>query len=351
MLFFCCKQEDKISVDIYDEIIIPKNYVVHKTSSEIIIDGKDDENDWKNTEFTTSFVDIEATKTPKQDTKVKMLWNKDFLYIYAKLEEKHIWGNIKDRDEIIFLNNDFEVFIDPSNDTHNYGEIEINTLNTIWDLLLNKPYIYGGKAITSWDLTKLKSAVFIKGTLNDFSDEDDFWSVEIAIPLKPLIVLKNISKKVPVEGEQWRINFSRVQWDYEIINNKYAKKKINNKLLPEYNWVWSNQKTINMHIPENWGYIQFSEKSASKKVAFLAKTNIIAEQISYALFREINLGELKYLKEKEAGFITTFNTLKYDTVSIKASFLKTFAGFTILTKNEKQDREYIIKEDGVIIRK
>lgn len=30
--------------------------------------------------------------------------------------------------------NDFEVFLDPDGDNHNYYEIEINAHNTVWDL-------------------------------------------------------------------------------------------------------------------------------------------------------------------------------------------------------------------------
>jgi hypothetical protein len=32
--------------------------------------------------------------------------------------------------------------------------------------------------------------------------------------------------------------------------------------LPENNWVWSPQGAINMHMPERWGYVQFSGKPA-----------------------------------------------------------------------------------------
>ena len=351
LLLFCCAKEQKIIVDISDDIIIPKNYVVHKTATLITIDGKADETDWKNAKFTDSFIDIEGIKTPKQNTKVKMLWDENYLYIYAKLEEKHIWADIKKRDEVIFYNNDFEVFIDPSNDTYNYGEIEINALNTVWDLKLDKPYRFSGNADNSWNLDKLKSAVFINGTLNNFSDEDNYWSLEIAIPLEPLVALKNQPKNKPINGEQWRINFSRVEWNFEIIDDKYARKKVNNKYLPEYNWVWSNQGAINMHIPENWGYLQFSNKKASEHEIFKPKTSIISEQITFALFRKINFGDLQFLKEKETGFKTKFTPITYKNTTLKAWFLKTDSGFTVTTDNKKEQKTYTIKEDGFIIRK
>ncbi len=350
-LFFSCSSKEKITLTIVDEIIIPKNYVVYKTSSPIKIDGQPDDKDWKNAKFTEAFIDIEGVKEPKQDTKVKMLWDADFLYIYAKLEEKHIWADITKRDEVIFYNNDFEVFINPSNDLHTYGEIEINALNTVWDLLLSKPYNVGGKPINAWNLTELKSAIFIEGTLNDFSDEDEFWAVEMAIPLQDLIALKNNPKSIPVDGEQWRINFSRVEWDFDIVNNQYSRKKENDKFLPEYNWVWSKQGVINMHVPENWGYIQFSTKNSSENVAFNPKNSIISEQIMYALYRKVNFGELKSLKNEKTGFTVDFETINYQNISIEATFLKTYSGFNIVAKNKNLNKQYIIREDAMFIRK
>ncbi len=141
-------------------MVNPKTYVVYKTSKDIIIDGKADEQDWTTTQFTSNFTDIEGVKIPKQLTNVKMLWDDNFLYVYAKLHEQHIWGDIKKRDQVIFYNNDFEVFISPSNDTHNYGEIEVNALNTVWDLVLNKPYNVGGKPKNKWNLNDVKNSSF-----------------------------------------------------------------------------------------------------------------------------------------------------------------------------------------------
>src|SRR5205814_1443493 len=54
--------------------------------------------------------------------------------------------------------------------------------------------------------------------------------------------------------DQWRVNFSRVEWLHELIGGKYH--KIPGK--PEDNWVWSPQEAIDMHRPETWGYVQFS---------------------------------------------------------------------------------------------
>ena len=280
-----------------------------------------------------------------------MLWDNDFLYVYAKLDEKHIWGDIKKRDKVIFYNNDFEVFISPSNDTHNYGEIEINALGTIWDLVLNKPYNVGGKPKNNWNLNNLKSAVFIKGTLNNSKDTDEYWSVEMAIPLSSFAELKNKPKRKPKDNEQWRINFSRVQWNHDITNGVYSRKKENNKFLPEYNWVWSNQGAINMHLPENWGYIQFSDNTPTSPIDFTHQTDVLTEQVTYALFRSIAFKKLKYLKKETVGTLIQFEPIEIKKEIIYASFLKTHTGFTIQTQNSKKSTVYSISENGLIRRK
>ncbi|MFY0630302.1 MAG: carbohydrate-binding family 9-like protein [Flavobacteriaceae bacterium] len=348
--FINCNHKETINVDLSEDIVVPKTYVVHRVYEPLTIDGKAEETEWKNAKFTESFIDIEGVKTPNQTTKVKMLWDTEFLYVYAKLDEEHIWGNITKRDAIIFHNNDFEVFISPSNDTHNYGEIEINALGTVWDLVLNKPYNVGGKPKNKWDLTKLKTAVYIKGTLNNADDIDEYWSVEMAIPLNAFAELKNKPKVNPKNGEQWRINFSRVHWDFDLNNGRYSRKKENNKLLPEYNWVWSNQGAINMHIPENWGYIQFSDNKPSSPVQFQHQTDVLSEQITYALYRKIAFKNLRHLKKEAVGTMIEFDPIKIEDTIIHATFLKTYTGFNLRMQNIAKNLEYRISENGLIRR-
>lgn len=346
-----CSHTESIKVNLSKEIVIPKTYVVYKATDPITIDGKAEESDWKNVPFTDNFIDIEGVKVPKQITKVKMLWDAEYLYIYAKLDEEHIWGNITKRDAVIYYNNDFEVFISPSNDTHNYGEIEINALGTVWDLVLNKPYNVGGKPKNKWDLKKLKSEVYIKGTLNNPNDIDEYWSVEMAIPLNSYAELKNRPKVNPKNGEQWRINFSRVQWDFDLTNGVYSRKKENNKFLPEYNWVWSNQGAVNMHLPENWGYIHFTDNKPSSPIEFQHQTDVLSEQITYGLYRKIAFKNLKNLKKEPVGTKIEFDPIKIENTIINATFLKTYTGFNLQTQNLSSNLEYRISENGLIHRR
>jgi hypothetical protein len=110
----------------------------------------------------------------------------------------------------------------------------------------------------------MKWAVDVQGTINDPSDIDKGWTTEIFIPFGAVTI--GVNPKVPLDGEFWRINFSRVEWLTEIKDDKYVKlKDANGKVLPEHNWVWSPQGVVNMHFPERWGYLFFSKPEGGSK--------------------------------------------------------------------------------------
>lgn len=253
----------------------PPHYLCCRTANPPVIDGKLDEPAWKMAAWTEEFVDIEGELKPKPRfrTQAKMLWDENYFYIGAELEEPDVWATLTKRDSIIFYDNDFEVFIDPDGDTHLYYELEMNALGTEWDLFLVKPYRDGGSAVHSWDILGMKTRVFVDGTLNRPGDKDKGWSVEIAMPWE---VLKECApgKKPPVAGDQWRVNFSQVEYRMDIKDDKYAKvtDPKTGKPLPEDNWVWAPQGLINIHYPEMWGYVRFSDGNAGEsKEVFVPK--------------------------------------------------------------------------------
>ena len=159
----------------------PRRYVVYRTASGLKVDGRLNEPSWSAAPWTDAFVDIEgdppqrarsARRGPRMPagsplrTRAKMLWDDDYFYIAAEMEEPDVWATLTERDSVIFRDNDFEVFIDPDGDTHAYYELEVNALNTVWDLMLIKPYRDGGPAINGWDIAGLQSAVDVRGTIN-----------------------------------------------------------------------------------------------------------------------------------------------------------------------------------------
>ncbi len=236
----------------------PKSYLCYRADQPILVDGSLDDPAWSLADWTDDFVDIEGHTEPQPRfrTRAKMLWDDRYLYVGAKMEEPHVWATLKERDSVIFQDNDFEVFIDPDGDNHEYYEFEANAFGTWWDLLLTKPYKDGGSAVSGWDVRGIEVAAHVNGTINDPRDTDIGWTLEIAFPWA---ALGECARKPvpPDEGDQWRINFSRVEWDVTVEDGTYRKLEGT----PEHNWVWSPQGVIDMHRPERWGIVQFTAKA------------------------------------------------------------------------------------------
>ena len=263
----------------------PEQYLCQRTDKPINIDGKPDESAWENAPWTADFQDIEGSlkPAPVHRTRVKMLWDDQYFYFTAQLDEPHLWATLTERDAIMYQNDDFEIFIDPDGDGLDYYEFEMNAHNAIWDLFMLRPYRADTTPnyLMNWDIKGIRTAVALDGTLNDPADLDRSWTVEVAMPWE---ALKEIApgRKAPLHGEQWRVNFSRVDWHVEIKDGQYAKRpnpetgKVD--YFPQENWVWSPTGYVDMHLPEHWGIVQFDTAGA----AFLSRPD---EHIKWALWQ------------------------------------------------------------------
>lgn len=331
-------------------VLVPKTYTAYKTAQKINVDGLDNEQVWQEVAWTEPFIDIEGVKQPKYKTQVKMLWDNKYFYILAKMEEPHVWANLTKRDTIIFYNNDFEVFIEPDGDAHNYYELEINALNTVWDLFISEPYRNSNVVLNDWTITGLKSAVKVNGTINNPTDKDKGWTLEIAIPWK---VYKTgyFHKNLPSD-KFWRVNFSRVNWDFQLNNGKYERKRdANGKLKHEYNWVWSPMGVINMHEPEKWGYVYFSTQAPKKENIFsVTKDEKIKWQL-FDIYRKLNA----YYK-KNGMYLKSLDDLDHKGIEIDGMQLKPklenhSTGFNLSVQSPITNKTLIIKENGKFISK
>jgi hypothetical protein len=59
----------------------------------------------------------------------------------------------------------------------------------------------------TWD-SGMKSAVKVRGTLDDASDRDSGWTVELQIPLARLA---EVPRLPPQAGDRWRFNLYRLE--------------------------------------------------------------------------------------------------------------------------------------------
>ena len=188
-----------------------RNYQAVRSATPPAIDGALRDQVWQRPRGASrSWTSRGATRpAPQWATRFKLAWDKEHLYVALALDEPHLWATITQRDAVIYHDNDIELFIDPDGDGLRYFELEVNALNTVWDLFLLKPYRDGGVGDNSWDISGLRSAVGLEGTLNDPSDRDGGWTLELAIPWQAFSD-GGRTRVPPKPGERWRVNFSRV---------------------------------------------------------------------------------------------------------------------------------------------
>lgn len=321
----------------------PKSYICKRAAESLSLDGRLDKPFWAAAAWTDDFVDIEGDLRPRpaRRTRVKMLWDADYFYVGAELTDDQIWATLLERDSVIFHDNDFEIFIDPDGDTHQYYELEINALNTVWDLLLIKPYRDGGPAVNGWDIRGLRTAVHIDGVLNDPTADNRMWSVEIAMPWSALRECA-AEGRPPAAGEFWRVNFSRVQWQAVAQNGAYRKvvDPKTGKPYPEDNWVWSPMGLINMHYPELWGYVVFADNEGPESFELPPD-----ERIKWEL-RRLYYAARNFYAEHRAYPADIQQLLDDGTRSIAPMLETTRGSFQIWALSVDGKAIYCIREDG-----
>jgi hypothetical protein len=218
------------------------------------------------------------------DTRSAALWNDNNLYIAFWAEEPFVSAVQKERDSIIFLENDLEVFIDGGDC---YYELEVNALNTVYevffiwkdayqkgsrfdvpefDVFKETAMTFGGDydrsgetfwwgrhprglrwAFLDYDMAGLQTAVKIDGKINDPTHIDKGWTLEIAIPWQSLKWLANEKSLPPNEGDIWRIFLGRFQ----------KMTPSGHEVHPHPAWVLSKHGIYDTHLPEKFPFIHF----------------------------------------------------------------------------------------------
>lgn len=259
-----CKEED-----------IPR-YTAAKTSGRVNIDGKPDEDAWKNAVRSKPFTDLISGASARLNTQAAVLWDNENLYVAYWVEEPDVTATLTKRDAPIYQDNDVELFVAGAD---GYYEFEINSFGTIYEVLffwedafekkgyhLRPEFDRNAKGVRrfngvaykhprgrrigfwNWDMPGLKSAVHVNGTINDSSDKDNGWTVEIAIPWSSLkIVAEGDGRALPPKrGDTWRMDFSR-----------FNVKKYNKD--DSGGWAWSSHGVWDSHVPECFTYVEFGE--------------------------------------------------------------------------------------------
>jgi len=270
--------------EIYGERSEIAVYVSQKIREDIAIDGDLNKPVWQKAVKSNRFVDMADGGPAMYDTRAAVLWSDEKLYIAFWAEEPYVNAAQTERDSLIFLDNDLEVFIDGGDA---YYELEINALNTlyevffIWkdayqkggdfdvpefDVYKEKAMTFGGNydrnadtfwrgthprglrwAFLDYDMPGLETAVRIDGKINDSSQVDKGWTLEIAIPWRSLKWLANGRSLPPQDGDEWRMFFGRFE------KLMAAGKEMD--LHPA--WAMNKHGVYDTHIPEAFSKVVF----------------------------------------------------------------------------------------------
>ena len=237
-------------------------YSAHRASTPPALDGRLEADCWRTAPRSSRFVDLVSGEAVPLDTRGAVLWDDEHLYLGFWLEEPDVRATLTERDSHIWLDDDVEVFIAGPDA---YYELEINAFDTVYEVLFvwddaegvdrsfpgAAPFDGVGFAhprgprtgFWGFDLPGLRTAVHVDGTLNDPSDRDRGWRVEVAIPWAGLAPLAGGRSLPPQDGDEWRISLSR-------FNTR--------KDRDSGGWAWSPHGVWDSHIPELFPIVRFT---------------------------------------------------------------------------------------------
>ena len=256
-------------------------YTCFQTKNPIPVDGNLDKSCWQKAPRSPRFVDMVTGVPGFWDTRLSALWDDQNLYLGFKVEEPDVRAEYTERDSPVYLENDVEVFIDGQDC---YYEFQINARGTVYEVfyiwqdaysrgcrfdipefdlfdkhvdvlggfqdeLRYKKHARGRRwAFMDWDFPGLKTAVQVQGTLNDSSDVDQGWTVELAFPWEGMKILAGDRNIPPRDGDIWRLDFSRFQ-DLHYNGQKAGRSP---------GWSFNAHGVYDSHIPECFTQVVFS---------------------------------------------------------------------------------------------
>ena len=212
-------------------------YQVMRTTGKITIDGVLDEADWAAAKSVGDFVFKFWKEGEKEQTEVKLLWDDDFLYICYNCKDKHIWADHYNTNSDTYADDAVELFWNPNPGAgDNYYMFEFNCIGNLLSVCNDHKIPIKQNKIIPPHISQT-----IKGTVNNDSDEDTGWILEVAVRFSDYPGLFDGS--TPKDGDMWRIGLNRC----------------GGKVNPQES-QWSPSQTRSFHSPKDFGKIFFSMK-------------------------------------------------------------------------------------------
>lgn len=229
------------------------------TDDLIKIDGKADEAAWANAQLINKFRRAwEGTdeRAPKTWTKCKLLWDREYLYFFAEMQDSDLFANVTEHDGMVWTNDAFEMFFKPAADKPGYYEFNFNPANASMDVFFPRRNTGGYNRFAKDGDFNIESAVALQGTLNNPSDQDTGWQIEGRIPWKSF--LRTGGRPNP--GEQWTVAPCRVDISVDFEGEELSSAA-----------VLKSKKVADFHAHEDYAPLKFvgpEDASAKPQAAY-----------------------------------------------------------------------------------
>jgi hypothetical protein len=180
-------------------------YEVRRAPSRITVDGRLDDPAWRAAAIAELLFPWSAQTGAKQKTAVRLLWDADYLYAAYQCDDADVVAHFDKRDDPTYRDDAVELFINPKPSQNFYYGLEMNARATLYDYFYAHPQLL----LKRIDFSGVLLATHVDGTLNQTSDKDRGWTLELAIPWKNFDELG--ASAAPPPGTVWTANLNR--WD------------------------------------------------------------------------------------------------------------------------------------------
>ena len=174
------------------------------------VDGRLDELVWSQARTYPLVFSRDREGAPREGGEVQFAWNRHGLYVAARLRDSDVLAHSKeDEDKHYLLGDVFELFVKPASDSY-YWELFATPRErktTIFWFKSAKGTVFSDP-MTGHSFRSLKVGSQVQGTLNQSSDSDEGWTVELWVPAS---YLTHFGEAWGPEGS-WRIFCGRYNY-------------------------------------------------------------------------------------------------------------------------------------------
>ena len=214
-------------------------YEVRRAKAAPVIDGALNDAAWAAARPVTFVFPWENQTGAKQTTTARLTWDDTHLYVAYDCADADITAQHTERDDPTYRDDAVEIFIAPPGVRNLYVGLEMNVRAVLYDYV----YPFPQRIMKYYNLPGVRLATTMRGTLNMSGDQDQGWSLEVAIPWAAFVDLTN--NPVPKPGDRWIANLNR--WDGTPPNRRLSQ------------WSDSGQVRADPHWPDRFGALVFAE--------------------------------------------------------------------------------------------